>query len=437
MIISFAEIFMDAGFQRYVIQREYETEGDKFRCADVAFWTNLVIGLLLWVAIFIFRDPLARIVGNPGLGLVLAVAALSIPINAMTSIQMAVFKHSLDFKSLFYRRLASVIVPLIITVPLAYILRSYWALVWGTLASNIVNAVVLTIFSPWRPKAYYNFEIIKGMVGYSSWTLLDAILVWATSYAEIFFIGVLLNDYYLGLYKTSITTVNQFMSLISAIILPVLMPALARTQNDYAEMRHIILKLQKIVAVVLLPVGALIYGFKDQITSILLGAQWGMAANFIGIWAVSEVFMLLFSRFCSNIYPAIGKPRISVIVQFLHLIVLIPSVYFSAKINFEALYWTRTLVRLQLLLLNLYFAHKLIHLSIGKTFRNILPEIIFGVLIMILAVYLTKISSSDLMILVWGPACLAIYVFLMWIIPSERSNLLGIKSLLINNLRKK
>ena len=77
MIISFAEIFMDAGFQRYVIQKEYETERDKYNCANVAFWSNLVIGLLLWVIIFIFRDSLAILVGNPGLGTVLSGAALS------------------------------------------------------------------------------------------------------------------------------------------------------------------------------------------------------------------------------------------------------------------------------------------------------------------------------------------------------------------------
>ncbi len=431
MVISFAEIFMDAGFQRYIIQREYNSDQEKFRCADVAFWTNLTLGVVLWGVIFIFKDKLANLVGNPGLGIVLAIAAISIPISSITSIQMAIFKHSLDFKSLFYRRIATVIVPLAITIPLAFYLRSYWALVIGTLVSNIITAIILTIFSPWRPSLFYDFTILRGMVGYSSWTFIDAILVWATSYAEIFFIGILLNEYYLGLYKTSMTTVGQFVSLISSIILPVLMPALARTQNDYAEMRFIILKLQKYAGLILLPIGALIWGFNEQITSILLGEKWAPAAKFIGIWAIAEVVMLLFSRFCSNIYPAIGKPRVSVTVQILHLIVLIPSVYIAATISFEALYLTRTIIRLQLLIINWWFAHKLIGVSVPQTIYNVAPSILMSIFIGIIAFLLTRVSSNNLMILVWGPLCCLIYVIGLFSIPSERKYIKHLKSLLL------
>lgn len=437
MIISFAEIFMDAGFQRYVIQKEYETERDKYNCANVAFWSNLAIGLLLWGIIFIFREPLAVLVGNPGLGTVLAVAAISIPVNAITSIQMAIFKHSLDFKSLFYRRIASVIVPLVITIPLAFYLRSYWALVWGTIASNIINAIVLTIFSPWRPSRYYNFGILKGMIGYSSWTLLDAVLIWATSYIEIFFIGVLLNDYYLGLYKTAMTTVGQFVSLITAIILPVLMPAMARTQHDFAQMREIIYKLQKYVGFFLIPLGEFIFAFREQLTSILLGNQWNAITLFIGIWAVSEVIMLIFSRFCSNIYPAIGKPHISVIVQILHLVVLIPSVYFSAKISFETLYWTRTLVRFELLILNLFFAYRLIRLSAVKSCYNVFPFILSAALVIVIANVMLSFWSSDWSILVWGPLSAILYLLLLYIWPGEKEFMKSVLDKTINQILKK
>lgn len=420
MIISFAEIFMDAGFQRYVIQKEYETERDKFNCANVAFWTNLAIGLLLWVIVFIFREPLARLVGNPGLGTVLAVAAISIPINAITSIQMAIFKHSLDFKSLFFRRLASVIVPLVITIPLAFYLRSYWALVWGTIASNVVNAIILSVFSPWRPSRYYNIAILKGMIGYSSWTLLDAVLIWATSYIEIFFIGVLLNEYYLGLYKTAMTTVGQFVSLVTAIIMPVLLPALARSQNDLEQMRDIIYKLQRYIGFFLIPLGGFMFAFREQITSILLGSQWSAISLFIGIWALSEVIMLIFSRFCSNIYPAIGKPHISVISQSLHLVVLIPAVYIAASTSFEALYWTRTLIRFEGLLINWYLAYRLIRLSPIKSIINVLPFIIIVTAIDLLISVIPSYWDSNWFILLWSPIACGLYLILLFFWPGEK-----------------
>lgn len=436
MVISFAEIFMDAGFQRYVIQKEYNTERDKFNCANVAFWTNLGIGLLLWGIIFIFRDPLSVLVGNPGLGTVLAVAALSIPINAITSIQMAIFKHSLDFKSLFYRRIASVIVPLVVTIPLALYLRSYWALVWGTIASNIINALILTIFSPWRPSGYYNLIILKGMISYSTWTLLDAVLIWATSYIEIFFIGVLLNDYYLGLYKTAMTTVGQFVSLITAIILPVLMPAMARTQNNIKQMREIIYKMQRYIGFFLIPLGGFIFAFRSQLTSILLGNQWSQISLFIGIWAISEVIMLIFSRFSSNIFPAVGKPHLSVVIQILHLVILIPAVYISAKVSFEALYWTRTMVRFELLALNIFFAYRIIKLSFFKSVINVFPYIITTFILIIISSLLLICWHSNWSLLVWGPVTCCMYILFMYLWPGQNTIMINIWNKTFNKILK-
>lgn len=41
MIISFAEIFADAGFQKYIIQHKFSDQQELDQCTDVAFWTNL------------------------------------------------------------------------------------------------------------------------------------------------------------------------------------------------------------------------------------------------------------------------------------------------------------------------------------------------------------------------------------------------------------
>ena len=271
MVIAFTEIFTDAGFQKYLIQQPFENAEERDKDTNVAFWTNLVMSCVLWGIIAIFAEPLATLVGNPGLGIVLIVACASIPLAAFSSIQMALFKKDLDFKTLFYRRLVAIIVPLVVTVPLAFWMRSYWALVIGTICVNLANAIILTVKSNWRPRLYYSFARLRNMFAFCSWAILDAILIWATGYMDIFFIGIMLNDHYLGLYKTSITTVGQITALITSTILPVIMPALAKVRDDHAAMRELLLKLQKYTAILLLPIGFGIFMFSDLITEILLG----------------------------------------------------------------------------------------------------------------------------------------------------------------------
>lgn len=437
MVIAFAEIFTDAGFQRYLIQHEFKDEEDKDKFTNVAFWSNLVMSFVLWGIIAIFSSPLAALVGSPGLGHVLTIACASIPLAAFSSIQMALFKRSFDFKTLFWRRLAMILVPLFVTIPLAFWLRSYWALVIGTIVINLVNALLLTFKSNWKPRKYYSFSRLKEMFSFCSWSIVDSVLVWATSYIDIFFIGRALSAYYLGIYRTSISTVGQFTSLITHSVLPVIMPSLSRLQNDLPEMRKTLLKFQKYTGVLLLPIGVGIFMFKDLVTEVMLGNQWTEAAPFIGLWGLMEVTTVIFSRFCSPVYPSIGKPRISVIVQILHLVVLIPAVIISGQYGFRTLYITRSLVRLELVMVNLIFVYALIKQSPWKMFVNILPEILSCSVMAVVAWLLLKVSNSIVLSFVWIGVCAGVYFFVLYLFPKDRVLMLNLKDKLLSLIRRK
>lgn len=428
MIISFTEIFTDAGFQRYIIQHEFKVDEDKYQVVNVAFWTNLGTSLLFWVVIAIFSDQLATLVGNPGKGDVITIACASIPIHAFSSIQMALYRRNFDFKTLFYTRLVGIFIPIVVTIPLAFWLRNYWALVLGTIALNLSNAIILTAKSKWKPRLYYNIKHLKEMFSFCSWTVVDSILIWATAYIDIFIIGIALNEYYLGIYKTSITTVGQFTSLVTTAILPILMPAFSRVQNDLPQMRATLLKMQKYTAILLLPLGFGIFMFSDLITKVLLGSQWYEASNFIGLWGLMEVLTIIIARFCSNIYPAIGRPKISVITQIIHLAVLVPAVYIASKYDFETLYWTRSLVRLQGPLVSVWFVYYLIKLSPWKMITNIIPQLFACIIMSAVAAILLHFNNSIVLSLIYIPICCCVYLWILCIFKNERKVLFIIKN---------
>lgn len=153
----FCRDFSDAGFQRYLIQHEFADDEERDRSTNVAFWSNLFLSFFIWGLIALFRNPLAELVGSPGLGLVLVVTCAGIPLTGFCSIQTALFKRNFDFKTLFWRRLVSILIPIFVTIPLAFWLRNYWALVIGTLASNVANAILLSVKSIWKPRRFYSF----------------------------------------------------------------------------------------------------------------------------------------------------------------------------------------------------------------------------------------------------------------------------------------
>jgi len=427
IIISFTELFTDAGFKKYIVQHEFSSEDEKEKATNVAFWTNLALSLLFWGVIIIFRNQLASVVGSPELGFPLAVACAGIPIAALSSLQTAVYQRSFDFKTLFYARLVSLIIPFAVNIPLALITRNYWALIIGSLVGSSATAIILTIKSQWKPRFFYDFSLLKMMLAFCIWLIIDSVLVWATDYLDMFFISRGLSEHYLGLYRVSMNIVGQILAIITAAISPVIFPALSRLQDNLPEMRSFLLKMQKYAAVIIVPLGVGIYMFRDLITEFLLGEQWIEASDFIGLWGLMSAVTIIFSRFCSNVYPAIGKPKYSIIAQILHLVVLIPAVIISVQYGFEAFYWTRSLVRIEAILVNFIIVYIVIKQSAWKMIVNVVPEIIASFLMGTVAYFMLLINDS----IVWGVfsclICACVYFgSLIILFPKDRSVVLNL-----------
>lgn len=425
MIVSFAEIFTDAGFQKYLVQREFKNDEDREQSTTVAFWSNFILSIILWIIIGIFSEPLAVVVGNPGLGNVITIACSSIPLAAFSSIQMALYKRDFDFKTLFKVRIAGILVPVVVTIPLALWLRSYWALVIGTIVTNFVNAVVLTLYSKWKPRLFYSFAKLKEMLSFSIWSMVEAISIWLTGYVDIFIIGVYLNEYFLGIYKTSMTTVGQITSLITAATTPILFSALSRLQNDRGAFKQMFFKFQKLVGLLVIPLGVGMFCFRDLVTDILLGSQWNEAANFIGLWGLTSAVTIVLSHYSSEIYRSLGRPKLSVLAQVLHIIVLCPAMLIAVRYDWSAIYITRAIVRLELVLVNLVIMYFAVRISPWQMIGNVMPSLVAATIMGVIGCVLVSINPSILWAVLSVVICIIIYFVVIWQFKNERQELNG------------
>lgn len=419
MVISFADMFTDAGFQKYLIQHKFIDKEELDNNTNVAFWSNLVISIFLWFIISLFSEQIASIVGNNGLGIVVSVAAISLPLTSFSSIQMARFKRSFDFKNLFYIRIVSAVVPLVVTVPLALFTRNYWALVIGTIAGNLINAILLTIRSEWKPSLYFNLSVLKNMFSYSGWILLESITVWFTSYADTFIVGAYLSNYFLGLYKTSMTTTNQVIGLVTAATSAPLFTALSKLQTEEDYFKNFYYKYIQAISVFLVPLGVGMFIYSDLVTTILLGSQWLEASSFIGLWSLTSSFCIVFGTYCSSIYNAKGKPLFSVIVQLLHLIAMIPVLLISVEYSFEFLCIARSLVRFQFIIVQLFMIKKYFKFSISHLIKVTIPSFMCTIVMALFAYLFLSISQLILWQFVSVFICIIIYFITMRIIYND------------------
>lgn len=422
MVIAFCNLFSDAGFQKYLLQASFKDEVDKYKSIDVAFWTNLIISVILYIFIFLFKESICKYIGAKGLELPLLIACLIIPISSFSSLQKALFKRDLDFKTLFVARILALVIPLFITIPLAFYTRDFWALILGSLALNLINSIYLTIKSPWKPSLYYSLKRLKQMFSFGIWVTMESILSWLSSYLDIFLIGIYLSSYYLGLYKTSIVLVAQIFSLIISAFIPVLTPSLSKFKSNKKEFDILFFKYQKLLSILSIPLGTIILMNSNFLTRIFLGNQWLEAANFIGLWAFINGFTLLFIQFKSAALVAIGKPKYLVYGQIIYLLIFIPSIIISVKNGYESLYTVRTLIRLIPLTISVVFLIYIIKLKFNSIIKNILPAICSSIIIFLFFKFtntynITNVFISFIRIIV----SLMLGIFVLMFFKEERS----------------
>ena len=426
MIVSFADMFADSGFQKYLVQHEFKDEGEKYKNANVAFWTNFGISVLLWTIIIIFREELATLVGNPGLGKVIAISCFQLPLTSFSSIQMALFRRDFDFKTLFLVRTVSIIIPFVVTIPLAFLGFDYWALIIGTLVIRLSNAIILAIKSKWKPKFFYSIKVLKEMLSFGIWSLIEAISIWLTSWVDAFIIGSILNEYYLGIYKTSISMVNALMALVTASIVPVLFSTLSRFQEDNEKFNYVFFKFQRLVSIIIFPMGIGVYLYSDLATKILLGSQWNEASRVIGLWAITSSITIVFSYFNSEVYRAKGRPKLSFISQILHLIFLVPTCIISAKYGFWVLVYARSLIRIQGIIVGLIIMNKILKFPILNTFRNVYPTAISSVVMGIFGYVLQQINNGIMWNIFSIILCAILYFIKLSLFPDMRKEVIDL-----------
>lgn len=433
LVISFADTFALSGFHKYLVQHEFESNEERDRSANVALWTNVFIAIILYGIILVFSDTIADLVGSSGHGLEICIASISIPIVAVSSVFDVLCQRDFNFKALFFRRIVVCIIPFLITIPLALLGARHWALIIGTICSNLAALCFLLVSSSWKPALYYNFDLLREMLSFGLWMIAEAILLWATSNIDILIVSNVFGDYYTGLYKNSQATITGILSIVTAATTPVLFTALSREQNNKKEFEKTFYSYQKSVTMFVLPMGVGIFCFKDFITFVLLGQKWAEASDFIAIWGLCTAIVASFGTFIRIAYRALGRPKLSVVAQLIHVVLVIPMVYCGVRLGYTSLIYIRSIAYLTIVIIHMIIMGSVLKMNPVKMFLSVKEIVLCSILMGGVGVFLRTISENYILQAVWIIICIIAYFSMLCLFPEYRKSFLE----QVQNLSKK
>jgi len=268
-------------------------------------WTlNLIRAFVLCALVVMVAPPLAEFYEDSRLLGIAYVSSVSLFLGALLNPKMALLIRDLDFKKDFLLGLSQKIAGFVVTVGVAYYLRNYWALVLGTLATQICGLVFSYYCYPFKPS--FSLSKVRDLWGYSIWLSFSNFVKTLNSKLDQFVVGKMFNASTTGVYSlaTRLSTVLFTDTLGAA--LRVVSPSLRAHTDNRSAMNKAYQNTQSLVTLVFLPVASITSALALPLIGLALGPKWA---------EVTEVFRLLVLALCLE---AIGSVGLSVVLATLN-----------------------------------------------------------------------------------------------------------------------
>ena len=342
MVIGFSQIFWEAGMGKALIQRQTDVEG----AANAAFWINICLGGVIAAILYLTADSVARtFFQDERVTAVLQVMTLQVFLGAVSAVHTALLQKEMGFKRLFWVRFATVSLPGLAFIPLAWYGMGYWALVVGTLVGQAAQVIMLWWLSPWRPSWSFNTLVAKEMARFGAWVAFTGLMTWGYTWIDSMIVGMYFGIRELGVFRTG----NQFamvaFTLFFSFATPVLYSRFSSSNLDRKRIGEELFLINRLIPVISFPLAMFLVIFSTEIEKYLLGETWtGTGVGYVvAMIAIKEAVLWIFA-YNIEAYRALGRPQLETFIAFLSVLAN-PAIliYFASK-GFDSFIFGRSVV---------------------------------------------------------------------------------------------
>lgn len=240
----------------------------------------IVFCALAWPAAIVFKDH--------RLLYVMQVLGASIALNGFGNPRAIMLTKDMIFWQQFLLQAAQQITSLVVSVTIAVVEHSYWALLLGSLAGQLVGIIVSYTVLPFRPR--FTFRHAKDLMSFSVWLTFSQIVSIFNWRLDQLLIGAFLGKPQLGYYVVGDNLAHIPTRETTAPLTTILFPAFSKFANDPPRLASAYTAAQALTAAVTLPFGVGLALIATPFVEITMGPNW-RPAIFI-IQALAPIYAL-------------------------------------------------------------------------------------------------------------------------------------------------
>lgn len=316
-VVALAELIRAFSFDAALIQ-DQQTTDDEYNTA----WTlnvllatgiGLVLALSSPLAAMLYRDP--RITG------VLLVLASSFVVTGFANTGTVNFRKHMDFRRDFTLMVVQKLGGFFVTLTLAFSLRSYWALAYGTLLSSVIGVLLSYWMHPFRPR--FSLKSHGKLVGFSKWMLLSNFAAFLRDRTSQAMLGRFGTAQAVGVLTIAYEIAGMVTSELVAPINRAVQPGYAKLAANATALREGFTRVLAFIALFAFPAALGLAALAQPAVDLFLGEKWHAVGPIVQILAFAGAINAALTNSVS-VYLAIGKPNVIALMAAIHTVFLVP-----------------------------------------------------------------------------------------------------------------
>lgn len=286
VVLGFVGAFADLGISNALIHRQDVTKEE----LSSLYWLNVIAGLIMFFVTSIIAPFIAKFYNEIELTRLIILISLTFIIQSFAQQFSMLLQKELRFREIARIEIVNKIFAFLITVYLAYKGFGVDALVYGALASSLVQTLQFLPIGlrEYRPALRFKISEIHSFMSFGMYQMGEKTVNYFNLQIDTLLIGKLLGMEVLGIYNIAKQIVMRPAQVFNPIVTRVTFPAMSKIQNNIPKLKEVYLKTINYLSSINFPVYAFVFVFAQEIVLLMFGPKWHDAVliiQILSIWA--------------------------------------------------------------------------------------------------------------------------------------------------------
>jgi lipopolysaccharide exporter len=326
-IVAAINALTTIGVDRTIVANKFDTTDELKANLDTVWSAELVRSFVIALMVSVSSFPISRFYGQPQLKLIVPVLGLVTLVQGFQNIGLVILRKEISFAKIFWYELATNVSGIALTVALALVMRSVWALVTGLLLTAIVRTILSYIFHSYRPRLEFEKFALRRVLNLGKFTLVIAVAAFATNMADNIMIGRLLGTAALGNYSLAFNIASAPIIILVFSLDAVFFPAYAEiTSVQLKRLELAFTRVFSISLLIMLTITLPLLLLAEEIVQILFGDRWASAGTVLRVLALAIPLRGL-AQMISTAFWGLNRPGHVALGRTLEAAVFLTALY--------------------------------------------------------------------------------------------------------------